>query len=86
MPEAKKLIIQSIAINATAFEDDEDGMSVFVGSKTESALLQLAKDHPGFVSLSQSRDNESEQVAHMFRFESSKKCMGAVIRLQDGTY
>jgi Ca2+-transporting ATPase len=83
-PAAKKLLIQSIAINSTAFEGLEDGKPVFVGSKTETALLELAKDHLGLVSLSEIRDNE--QVVHMFPFDSSKKCMGAVVKLQNGHY
>jgi Ca2+-transporting ATPase len=81
---AKKLLIQSIAINSTAFEGQEDGKPIFVGSKTETALLELAKDHLGLVSLSETRDNE--QVVHMFPFDSAKKCMGAVVKLQDGNY
>ena len=83
-PAAKELIIQSVAINSTAFEGEEDGKPVFVGSKTETALLQLAKDHLGLVSLAETRNNET--VVHMFPFDSSKKCMGAVIKLQNGTY
>jgi Ca2+-transporting ATPase len=81
---AKELIIQSVAINSTAFESDQEAGPVFVGSKTETALLQLAKDHLGLVSLSETRANA--QVIHMFPFDSSKKCMGAVIKLQDGGY
>ena len=83
-PAAKQLIIQSVATNSTAFEGEEDGKPIFVGSKTETALLQLAKDHLGLVSLSETRANE--QIAHMFPFDSSKKCMGAVVKLQDGSY
>jgi len=83
-PAAKNLIIQSMAINSTAFEGEEEGKPVFVGSKTETALLQFAKDHIGLVSLSETRDNH--QVAHMFPFDSSKKCMGAILRLQNGGY
>ncbi|CAG5179482.1 uncharacterized protein ALTATR162_LOCUS9307 [Alternaria atra] len=81
---AKELLIQSIAINSTAFEGQEDGKPVFVGSKTETALLELAKDHLGLVSLSETRDNQ--QVSHMFPFDSAKKCMGAVVKLQNGQY
>jgi Ca2+-transporting ATPase len=81
---AKELLIQSIAINSTAFEGQEDGKPVFVGSKTETALLELAKDHLGLVSLSETRDNQ--QVSHMFPFDSAKKCMGAVVKLQNGRY
>lgn len=83
-PAAKELIIQSVAINSTAFEGDEEGKAVFVGSKTETALLQLAKDHLGLTSLSETRNNE--QVVHMMPFDSSKKCMAAVIKLRDGGY
>lgn len=83
-PAAKGLLIQSIAINSTAFEGEEDGRATFIGSKTETALLQFAKDYAGLLSLSETRDNE--QVVHMFPFDSSKKCMGAVIQLKNGGY
>lgn len=83
-PKAKELLIQSIAINSTAFEGEEDGRPTFVGSKTETALLQLARDHLGLLSLSETRS--AEQIMHMFPFDSSKKCMGAVIKLKDGKY
>ncbi|KAH8637920.1 Calcium-transporting ATPase 2 [Alternaria alternata] len=83
-PAAKELLIQSIAINSTAFEGQEDGKPVFVGSKTETALLELAKDHLGLVSLSETRVNG--QVIHMFPFDSAKKCMGAVVELSKGQY
>lgn len=77
-------IIQSIAINSTAFEGEEEGKAVFIGSKTETALLQLARDHLGMQSVAETRANE--QVAQMFPFDSSKKCMGAVIKLPSGSY
>lgn len=83
-PAAKELLMQSIAINSTAFEGEEDGKPIFVGSKTETALLQLTKEHLGLLSLSQTRNDE--QVAHMFPFDSGKKCMGAVIKLKSGGY
>ncbi|KAF2831086.1 calcium-translocating P-type ATPase [Ophiobolus disseminans] len=81
-PAAKDLLIQSIAINSTAFEGEEEGRPTFVGSKTETALLQLAKEHLGLLSLSQTRDDE--HIVHMFPFDSGKKCMGAVIKLKNG--
>ncbi|KAH7408098.1 hypothetical protein DE146DRAFT_362343 [Phaeosphaeria sp. MPI-PUGE-AT-0046c] len=83
-PESKQLLIQSIAINSTAFEGEEEGRPVFVGSKTETALLQLARDHLGLLSLSETR--AAEHVVHMFPFDSGKKCMGAVIKLKNGGY
>ncbi|KAK1689552.1 calcium-translocating P-type ATPase [Colletotrichum godetiae] len=75
----KKLIVQSVAINSTAFEGEEDGQATFIGSKTETALLQFAKDHLGMQGLAETRANE--EVAQMMPFDSSKKCMGAVIKL-----
>ena len=45
-PELQDLFNEAIAINSTAFEDDEPntGKKIFVGSKTETALLQFAKE------------------------------------------
>lgn len=83
-PAAKEMLIQSIAINSTAFEGEEEGRQVFIGSKTETALLQLAQEHLGLLSLAETRAHE--QVAHMFPFDSGKKCMGAVIKLKSGEY
>ncbi|RSL78455.1 hypothetical protein CEP51_008201 [Fusarium floridanum] len=82
--EAKDLIIQSVAINSTAFEGQENGQTIFLGSKTETALLELAKEHLGLESLAQVRANE--EVVQMMPFDSSKKCMGAVIKLRSGDY
>lgn len=81
---AKDLLIQSVAINSTAFEGDDGGDTGFIGSKTETALLQLAKDHLGMQSLSEIRANE--ETVQMMPFDSTKKCMGAVIRLRSGAY
>ncbi|KAL5113645.1 plasma membrane calcium [Pleosporales sp. CAS-2024a] len=81
---ARELLIQSIAINSTAFESEEDGKHVFIGSKTETALLQLAQEHLGLLSLAETRGNE--RVKHMFPFDSGKKCMGAVIKLKSGDH
>ena len=80
---AKDAIVQSVAINSTAFEGMDGGQLTFIGSKTETALLQMAKDHLGMQSLSEVRANE--QTVQMMPFDSSKKCMGAVIKLLDGS-
>lgn len=79
---AQDLIVQSVALNSTAFEGEDEGKFAFIGSKTETALLQMAKDHLGMQSLPQTRSNE--QVVKMFPFDSGKKCMGAVIKHGDG--
>ncbi|OTB03864.1 hypothetical protein M426DRAFT_23387 [Hypoxylon sp. CI-4A] len=81
--ETRDTIIQSIAVNSTAFEGEENGQFAFIGSKTETALLQLARDHLGMQSLAEARANE--KVMQIMPFDSSKKCMGAVIKLRDGS-
>ncbi|KAI1186675.1 calcium-translocating P-type ATPase [Nemania serpens] len=77
--ETKAALIQSVAINSTAFEGEDAGQFAFIGSKTETALLQWAKDHLAMQSLPEVRANE--QAVHMMPFDSSKKCMGAVIKV-----
>ncbi|ATY61566.1 plasma membrane calcium-transporting ATPase 2 [Cordyceps militaris] len=83
LPQATKdMLVQSVAINSTAFEGEEDGQTVFIGSKTETALLQLARDHLGLSSLRETRANA--RVVQMMPFDSSKKCMAAVIETPAG--
>ncbi|KAI6352228.1 hypothetical protein MCOR25_009479 [Pyricularia grisea] len=79
---AKDAIVQSVAINSTAFEGEENGQFAFIGSKTETALLQLARDHLGMTSVAEVRANES--IVQIMPFDSSKKCMAAVIELRNG--
>jgi Ca2+-transporting ATPase len=80
--DTKKLITQSVAVNSTAFEGEEDGVATFIGSKTETALLQLAKDHLGMQSLAETRANESIIVIEPF--DSARKYMTAVIKTPTG--
>lgn len=80
--DTKKLITQSVAVNSTAFEGEEDGVATFIGSKTETALLQLAKDHLGMQSLAETRANESIVVIEPF--DSARKYMTAVIKVPTG--
>ncbi|KAJ4175321.1 plasma membrane calcium [Fusarium falciforme] len=76
--ETKELINQSVAINSTAFEGVEDGQTSFIGSKTETALLQLGRDH-GLPQLTEMRSNH--EIVHMVPFDSTKKYMAAVLKL-----
>ena len=82
-PQHKRLLNQSIAINSTAFEDTETKELVFVRSKTETALLQFAKDL-GWENWKETR--ESCVVMQMIPFSSKRKAMGIVVRLQSGRY
>ncbi|KAL2828597.1 hypothetical protein BJY01DRAFT_255299 [Aspergillus pseudoustus] len=82
--EHKQMIIDSVAINSTAFEGEENGIPGFIGSKTETALLGFARDVLGMASLAEERANAT--IIQLMPFDSGRKCMGAVIRLSEGTY
>ena len=77
----KSLWKQSIAINSTAFESDEDGKKVFIGSKTETALLDFASKYLAMDSVSIERSNA--EIVQTIPFDSSRKCMAMVIKLQE---
>lgn len=79
----KDLIVKSIALNSTAFEQDKDGAKDFVGSKTEVALLQLARDYMG---MDLASERGSADIVHLIPFDSSRKCMGVVYRLPGTGY
>lgn len=79
----RNLIIKSIALNSTAFEEDKDGQKEFVGSKTEVALLQLAKDYFG---MDVAMERASEETVQLIPFDSSRKCMGIVYREPNAGY
>jgi Ca2+-transporting ATPase len=78
----QKLFNDAIAINTTAFEGpDEKGTLTFIGSKTETALLQFAKDM-GWADYRAIRN--TAQVVQMFPFSSERKAMGVAVRAPDG--
>lgn len=81
---ARNLLLQSIAINSTAFEGEEDGKPTFIGSKTETALLMMAKDHLGMGPVAEER--AGAEVVQLIPFDSNRKCMGVVIKLASGSY
>lgn len=74
----KDLIIKSIALNSTAFEQEKDGSVDFVGSKTEVAMLQLARDYMGMDLVS---ERGSAEIVQLIPFDSARKCMGVVYRV-----
>lgn len=80
--DTKSLLKDSIILNSTAFEGEEDGKKVFVGSKTETALLQFVVDHLPVESIGEERANAD--VAQMIPFDSARKCMAVVIKLKSG--
>jgi len=80
----KKLLIQSNAVNSTAFEGDVDGEKTFIGSKTEVALLTLSRDHLGSAPVQEERSNSN--VVQVVPFDSAVKYMATVVKLPDGKF
>ncbi|KAG2147638.1 hypothetical protein DEU56DRAFT_730809 [Suillus clintonianus] len=77
------LFNEAIAVNSTAFEDEEKetGERVFVGSKTETALLNFAKEL-GWRDYKETRD--AAEIVQMIPFSSDRKAMGVVVKLKQG--
>ncbi|KAG6016185.1 hypothetical protein E4U54_002092 [Claviceps lovelessii] len=82
--QVKKLIIDSIALNSTAFESDGSASSGYFGSSTETALLEFSRDRLGMGHLGTARANTP--IVVMLPFESSRKWMAVLIRLPSGRY
>jgi P-type Ca2+ transporter type 2C len=84
-PQLVEVFNAAIAVNSTAFEevDPESGAAVFVGSKTETALLKFAKEL-GWANYRVTRD--AANIVQMVPFSSERKSMGCVVRLSDGVY
>ncbi|KAI9756254.1 MAG: hypothetical protein M4579_003921 [Chaenotheca gracillima] len=82
--DVKEVMEQSIVVNTTAFEGEDDGVETFIGSKTETALLSFARDHLGMGPVSVERSNAV--IAQMVPFDSGRKCMAAVVKLPSGIF
>lgn len=82
--EVKEYVKQSIAVNSTAFEADEEGKEEFIGSKTDTALLSFARQYLGMGPLGEERANA--EVVQFVPFDSGRKCMAAVVKLKSGRY
>ncbi|KAF7330460.1 Calcium-transporting ATPase [Mycena venus] len=84
-PQLRELFNEAIAVNSTAFQDKspETGELIFVGSKTETALLQFAQElqWPDFRA---TRDGAT--VVQMIPFSSERKAMGVVVRTPKGKF
>lgn len=84
-PQLRDLFNEAIAVNSTAFEDvnPETNETIFVGSKTETALLKFSQElkWPGF-----RKTRDAADVIQMIPFSSERKAMGVVIRLPNGGY
>lgn len=81
------LLGASISVNSMAFKDEGPGSGkmVFIGSKTETALLKFTKER-GWRSYRKVRDNaeRDDGVAQVVPFSSARKAMGVVVQLKAG--
>ncbi|KAL1955127.1 hypothetical protein VTO42DRAFT_8991 [Malbranchea cinnamomea] len=82
--DTKQLLLQSIALNSTAFEGEDNGVKTFIGSKTETALLNFARDHLGLGSVNEERSNA--EIVQLVPFDSGRKCMAVVVKMPGGVY
>jgi len=84
-PQLVELFNASISVNSTAFEDvdPETGAAVFIGSKTETSLLNFAKTL-GWANYNATRD--ATKVVQIIPFSSERKAMGCVVQLADGVH
>ena len=81
----KDLFNAAIAINSTAFEfeDPDNDAPVFIGNRTELALLGFANEL-GW--LNYKAAHVSADIVQIIPFSSYRKSMGCVVRLPDGSY
>ncbi|KAM6524607.1 plasma membrane calcium [Fusarium falciforme] len=82
-PEYQTFLKTAITVNTTAFESEENGKQGFVGTKTETALLDWARRCLGLGPLAIERSNHP--VTRLFPFNSQRKCMGAVVEVPGQT-
>ncbi|KAJ7127093.1 calcium-transporting ATPase [Mycena epipterygia] len=83
-PQLRELFNEAIAVNSTAFQDTgPEGEPIFVGSKTETALLQFAQElkWPDFRT---TRDTAT--VIQMIPFSSERKAMGVIVKTRHGKF
>jgi hypothetical protein len=78
----KALLKDSIAINSTAFEVQDKSQFAFIGSKTESALLDFAHTSLSMGPVSQERSNSD--VVYLVPFDSGRKYMATMVRTDNG--
>jgi len=78
----KNTLRKSIALNTTAFVS-KNNPSAFVGSSTESALLEFARDYLGMAKMDKERSAES--IVQLIPFSGARKCMATVVALRDSS-
>lgn len=80
--DVRKLLEHLIAINTTAFENDNG--DEFIGSRTETALLSFARSYLGMGPLGLERSNAT--IVYLVPFHALHQCMATVVKLNNGVY
>lgn len=83
-PQVRDTLIQSIAINSTALEGQVDGVTTFLGSSTEAALLDFARTWLGMRPLQEEKANS--QIVQICPFDSTRQYMATVTTRNNGSY
>jgi Ca2+-transporting ATPase len=78
----KVLLVKSLVVNSTAFEEHRENEMVFVGNNTEIALLRLAQTCLGVEDVSTER--ERSRVEQVYPFDSVRKAMAIVYGSETG--
>ncbi|CEJ54886.1 hypothetical protein PMG11_01174 [Penicillium brasilianum] len=78
----EELLLHSLALNTTAFEEQQSECKEFIGNKTEVGLLQFAYQSLG-LNLSEVRTNN--HIEHVYPFDSARKAMAVVYLRSTGS-
>ncbi|GAQ05475.1 calcium-transporting ATPase 2 [Aspergillus lentulus] len=78
----KALLVKSLVVNSTAFEEQRENERVLVGNNTEIALLRFAQTALDVRDVSTER--ERTKVEQVYPFDSARKAMAVVYRLGTG--
>ncbi|RLL95662.1 hypothetical protein CFD26_104621 [Aspergillus turcosus] len=78
----KALLVKSLVVNSTAFEEQRENEKVFVGNNTEIALLRLAQTGLGVEDVATER--ERTKIEQVYPFDSARKAMAVVYRSETG--
>jgi Ca2+-transporting ATPase len=78
----KALLVKSLVVNSTAFEEQRENETVLVGNNTEIALLRFAQAALDVRDVSTER--ERTKIEQVYPFDSARKAMAVVYRLGTG--
>ena len=85
--EVKEPLAEGIAVNSTAYEGkNDDDRLIWIGSKTEVALLGFARTMRAPAAYDYSALRKTSQIVKTYPFSSANKRMSAIVKRPDGQY